>query len=76
MKGRRIKDGSSGIWQDHAITGLGDILSYAEVIPEWSQAATFHSGAGQRSDGSPDLEDQPRSGGSPQTGVDDRMQLG
>lgn len=44
VKGRRMKDRSSGIWQNHTVTGLGDILNYEEVIPEESKAATFRSG--------------------------------
>lgn len=34
VKSRRIKDRSSGVWQDHPVTGLGDILNYTDVIPE------------------------------------------
>lgn len=38
VKGRRMKDRSSGIWQDHTITGLEDILTYEEMMLWWSQS--------------------------------------
>lgn len=38
VKGRGVKDGSSGIWQDHTIAGLGDILSY-EAMRWWELAS-------------------------------------